>query len=697
MDQKIKSKAFKRANDNVKGRLKDFFLKSYNHYTVPGINLIRNNKYQTWNISSMIGMFQDYPYYCDLPKPLLPPVKLSRQVLAEEDPALQLMTTKHHMKNDMNRIKNYYLKYEKIMKKVKKGDIKWDKSSEIRTTSLPRYVAEIAEIIEFDPDPYFSGTYNWYYTGGTLTKLCHGDENILLFPYSEELVATSISLQEGCLWKPNFKIADKCQLDGVLYELRNKYINNSHRIIGRYKNHCILYNLSVDNSHLNLIELHKVKSPIPFISTDLNPFKINEFCTVNVERQVSTWDMMKMKPVSSGKVMSTKVLDDNWGSIKYQSREPDVLIYTDRCCVHYIDTRQPIERPSLSLCPKINLEACENLCSDNASKNSFCRYLGAYHSFLLIDSRTPNECMKQKWTHQFKGAPLLCNVMEKGNQEVLVIASQIQRERSIIINNWTNEMHSKSYSLPFTPPSILETLQESQMQGKCLDPSMKHRLGLSNAGCTLITDSEGQIYLFQQNSIGDIFYQKITHEEQMGKYSTENCQAVRALEAWENAILKQKDTVIPLVFSEKSNMNHIFKNLKRSKLKYVHPDKTEIFSEPRWKQSLEEINSYVDLLAPELLAIWEVADDKVPTVTAVPHQKVLNWLESTEVIDDNCTQSTMPPSQDIEILSMPYNTQELVSVSQQVETDSFQQMFLPKVKTKTKAKEVKKRKYIPGF
>lgn len=61
---------------------------------------------------------------------------------------------------------------------------------------------------------------------------------------------------------------------------------------------------------------------------------------------------------------------------------------------------------------------------------------------------------------------------------------------------------------------------------------------------------------------GDIFYQKITHEEQMGKYSTENCQAVRALEAWENAILKQKDTVIPLVFSEKSNMNHIFKSKK---------------------------------------------------------------------------------------------------------------------------------------
>lgn len=44
------------------------------------------------------------------------------------------------------------------------------------------------------------------------------------------------------------------------------------------------------------------------------------------------------------------------------------------------------------------------------------------------------------------------------------------------------------------------------MQGKCLDPLMKHRLGLSNAGCTLIPDTEGQIYLFLQNSIGINYY-----------------------------------------------------------------------------------------------------------------------------------------------------------------------------------------------
>ena len=40
------------------------------------------------------------------------------------------------------------------------------------------------------------------------------------------LVATSISPLEGFLWKPKFENAAKCDLDGVLYELRNNIENN---------------------------------------------------------------------------------------------------------------------------------------------------------------------------------------------------------------------------------------------------------------------------------------------------------------------------------------------------------------------------------------------------------------------------------------------------------------------------------------
>lgn len=95
---------------------------------------------------------------------------------------------------------------------------------------------------------------------------------------------------------------------------------------------------------------------------------------------------------------------------------------------------------------------------------------------------------------------------------MILLTSQLQRERSIILNTWINQERSQSFSLPFTSPSILETLRESQMQGKCLDPSMKLRLGLSNVGGALIPGTEGQTFLFLQNSIGiKIYYYYFYH------------------------------------------------------------------------------------------------------------------------------------------------------------------------------------------
>lgn len=79
MSEEIKSKAFKRAELNIQKKLKNAFLNNYAHYTVPGINTIRDDPNQSWDPDSVFGMFQEYPYNCDLPKPLLPPVRLKRE------------------------------------------------------------------------------------------------------------------------------------------------------------------------------------------------------------------------------------------------------------------------------------------------------------------------------------------------------------------------------------------------------------------------------------------------------------------------------------------------------------------------------------------------------------------------------------------------------------------------------------------
>lgn len=100
------------------------------------------------------------------------------------------------------------------------------------------------------------------------------------------------------------------------------------------------------------------------------------------------------------------------------------------------------------------------------------------------------------------------------------------------------------------------------------------------------------------------------------------------------------------------------------------------------------LGSYIDILAPELLAVWELHEEEpIATVSAAPHQKVLNWLESS-------TPKPVTQSQDqSEYISTPVNTQDLISVSQQCDityiddSNVLQEMLLPKVVSKPTRKK----------
>lgn len=91
------------------------------------------------------------------------------------------------------------------------------------------------------------------------------------------------------------------------------------------------------------------------------------------------------------------------------------------------------------------------------------------------------------------------------DKEIIVLSTQKVGENAIILNTWMDEEESHSFNLPFTPPCILETLNESQIQGMCLSPYLRSRFELSNTGSTLITSTQkGEVSYFVQNSIGTI-------------------------------------------------------------------------------------------------------------------------------------------------------------------------------------------------
>lgn len=76
--KQLTSKTFKRAENNLQNKLSNTFMKNYSHHLMPGYNLNKSSCIEEWNEENIIGLFQEFPYNCDLPKPLLPPAKLSR-------------------------------------------------------------------------------------------------------------------------------------------------------------------------------------------------------------------------------------------------------------------------------------------------------------------------------------------------------------------------------------------------------------------------------------------------------------------------------------------------------------------------------------------------------------------------------------------------------------------------------------------
>ncbi|EGI58091.1 PREDICTED: uncharacterized protein LOC105153231 isoform X1 [Acromyrmex echinatior] len=678
----LKSKAFKRAENNLLSKLNNTFLKNYPHHVMPGYNLNRSPCIETWDEGNAQGLYQEFPYNCDLPKPLLPPAKLSRTVLSEEDPALQLLTLKNHLKDETDRLMNYYERHKKEFELPKKK-IKWKKGCK---ANVPKYIADIAELLDMDPDPYFEGTYNWYYTGGCLNYVQLNGWDVLLFPFMGDLVAAHIIPMEDFIWKPLLQNSVKYKLHGSLYEIRQCKLTDTCRILGRHKDQCTLYTLSNSENHLLLNEVYKQASKVPYVSADLSLTNINYHCTLNAEKILSLWDINRPNYISRGSVLQNNTTThDAWGCIRFQETDPNVLIYVDRCCLHYLDTRTALDQACLTLCPKFNLENCESLSVEVPSKHNCCHYLGTYHSFLMCDNRSPKHCVRQKWTHQFKDTPLLAAVTNNDDKEIIILSTQKAGENTIILNTWMDEEKSHSFNLPFTPPHIAETLNESQIQGMCLNPYLQSRFELCNVGSALVTNvKKGGVSFFVQNSIGDIFYQCITHEDILDKYSPINNKACYALDMWEKALSVQDESLVPLSLTDKCSMQYIYKNFKNHKLSRhlrSNNENADNSSEPTWKQSLAALGSYMDLLAPELLAVWDICET-VPASGTGSNQKVLNWLESST------SNHLVTQSQDVsDYIPTSINTQELINVSQEhdlIDIDDssiLQEMFLPKVKS----------------
>jgi len=110
--------------------------------------------------------------------------------------------------------------------------------------------------------------------------------------------------------------------------------------------------------------------------------------------------------------------------------------------------------------------------------------------------------------------------------------------------------------------------------------------------------------------------------------------------------------------------------------------------EPRWKQSLATLGLYVDLLAPELLALWNIRDEVPVSLETKSQQKVFDWLSGTS--NFSCTQ---PQNESMERTDCaPIDTKEIINLEPELlylDDSEIEEVFLPKVISKTNRKKKK--------
>lgn len=375
---------------------------------VPGLNLNKSPWVQQWDLENVMNLYQKFPYYCDYPRPLLPPTKLPRTVFNGGDPGFDIVTQKKCILDEAEKMSIHYSRLQsKFTEKGHKMLKNFEKNNDIGNDKLPRFVADISDVLEMDPDKLFKGHYNYYYTGGSLDTIKLNGKQIIIFPFSNEIIASPLTCNDKSMWKLNLNNASKWKIDGNVYEIKHKIDSSTCRVLTRLKNETSIHTIVEKREKIKLYQVDCQESIVPLISGDLDPFDINKACTLDMNGRVSIWDLVKSK---------TKIyhednndVPDNWRCIRYQNNQ-NILTLTDRCCVRYIDLRKDPHKPVLKMCPKNYFEICDDVISyEMPSLKDYRLYVGTYHTLLMLDSRVPDDSVQQKWSHRLESAPLFGN------------------------------------------------------------------------------------------------------------------------------------------------------------------------------------------------------------------------------------------------------------------------------------------------
>ncbi|XP_055539072.1 uncharacterized protein LOC129726428 [Wyeomyia smithii] len=680
---------------------------------------------------SLHDYFQRTSWNTTFPVPLIAQFAQEGNPTEECDSMLRLIKAKKSYLNTLNSIKASFRR-KKVSKKIGK--------KLPQENIFPNVVFKLAEQLERDPDKWFLGKYgyDYYFTGGSLIVVVTKDLKWIVNVVDETMHTVKII--------PIHVLANKLQIDsnnikeydlgsdyGPILEtfwnaadkfntVRDQAIEFSNIIIGLRRKHQI--NILCGKGDPATLTQRTITSEVPFISCCF-VFEFNQrfICTSDMEKNLKIWNYNQIRILCSLKLPKQDPADDDWCCIRYVGRSTVICLERTNVRLVKITPNDMIIEKTVALASW--LWSCDRASCLEVNTEERIIFIGTTHKLLLLrivesaDSESSDLQQIITFTHNLKHFPTMMQCVSESHQNYYVwISSHLPGDTKICSFAKLPPKRFATKNLPVKPRSIQESYIFARNEGKCVFPArvLSRRLQLFHSGIAIIKDSD-QLYLLLQNSIGDIFHQKIIHD----RNESNSSEVASSMHNWMlqvnsfNASLPSRTTATDL-----KNLRG-FKKILQSRTNWNSPavesqeNKQTFRKRPRWKQTVEQLHEYRDLLAPDMLSVWgfrpNVAQSEQRLATDIPinvTDRISSWLEQTAELAATFTVRTdvaeeVPDTQAAVISDDDNSSVEIAAVSSSMKFPvpmvSTTDTLKDKVKldtNKTSAKPVRK-KYVQGF
>lgn len=537
--------------------------------------------------------------YVELPYPV---VKPKDNINASKDIVISLLDEKNKFLELLQSKRRTY-KYD-LRHIVKK------KIGENKFIYLPKHLLEFYQ--KKDPDKYFHGDYNYYYTDGVLASLEIEEKNFLLYPDANNDIFLLDAHSPSDIVNLGYKV------DSPVHNICTTNNSIENPFVVREKYTCHILNLD-DNKKCNFMYRNELK--VPILDAKLNSNNVYHMGIVSANGNLNVNDIETNRTLLHYKALLDLQGEtcDNFQRFSFFNNNSICLM--DRYNIKLLDYRTNSLENSFD--PKVI--KCNPLCNFKIIDNMLL--LASRHYIMKTDLRYLQKATS--YSHTLSSAPCYMDFVVKNEDIFLAVAGQHHDSKVLFTGN-------APYSLPYKVPSLTKTLEETILW----DPTMilhlkdfEHRLKYSIAGLKIL-NLNGDICIFTSNSLGEIYKQKISDKK------IDNSESLQVLSNWLKIVEIPEPTLHLTLVEEMSGARFALNTapIKANLEKYKKESKVAEFLakyEPRYNKK-----NVSTTWARKFTSIWEDSDetdeedaiDDLPEIPVV--DKVEGWILENEFAAD---------------------------------------------------------------